>query len=557
MADVILDGADVFAESVVGGFAGLGHEIGDVDAGSAGASDGVGNFGDEEIGNEAGVERARAKEDEIGLVNGFDGSRERLDAARGKFETTDGGRGVRDIGFALDAAAIGEGGDEMHVGDGGRKDAAANGEDFAGNANGLGEISGDVGEGGEEEIAEVVPAEAASGLEAILKELAEERFVFRKGDHAVANVARRKDAIFAAEAAGAAAVIGDGDDGGKIADGAPGGGPLVGATDDMFLEAAEEGGEASAAAEGDDAKALLAEDADWDGRAHRGFRIETGSNGTERAKRRKPVRSHKQNERIRANWRTAEESSDPGRAKFEKRRDSAGVAFFLGIEELGEARVLLEEGKVFVVAGVEAIGGAKVNGDLEIGHGGIGLTGEAIESGESVVDVIGLGGEFAGPVEAFAGFIPAAKVHHGDAALVMVFGGLGILIHGRLEALFDDAEMHAGAIGELTAGTGKDLFELLLGALELLLMEEGHGLFVEFHLGLDVRINHFDTAALGRQRLYPLGFLRLRRGMSRGGLSPTGRGLLRFRHGANASRGGSWRQRKGEGRWKTRKCRVG
>ena len=45
-ADVILNGPDVLAERVVSGFAGLGHEISDVDARSFGASDGAGNFGD-------------------------------------------------------------------------------------------------------------------------------------------------------------------------------------------------------------------------------------------------------------------------------------------------------------------------------------------------------------------------------------------------------------------------------------------------------------------------------------------------------------------------------
>jgi hypothetical protein len=75
-----------------------------------------------------------------------------------------------------------------------------------------------------------------------LKQAAEKRFVFRKRHHAVADVAGREDAILAAQAAGAAAVIGDRDDGGEIGDGTIGAGVLVGAADDEFLESLRFGG---------------------------------------------------------------------------------------------------------------------------------------------------------------------------------------------------------------------------------------------------------------------------------------------------------------------------
>jgi len=96
-----------------------------------------------------------------------------------------------------------------------------------------------MGESGEEKIAEVVADESASGVEAVLKKTAEKGFIFRKSDHTVANVAGRKDAVFAAQAAGAAAVIGDGNDGGEIGDGALGSRVLVCAADDVFLESAK------------------------------------------------------------------------------------------------------------------------------------------------------------------------------------------------------------------------------------------------------------------------------------------------------------------------------
>jgi hypothetical protein len=73
-------------------------------------------------------------------------------------------------------------------------------------------------------------------------------------DHAVADVAGGKHFEVFAETAGGAAVIGDGDYGGEIADEA---GDVVtvglggGGSGNVTLEAAEEGGEASASTDGD------------------------------------------------------------------------------------------------------------------------------------------------------------------------------------------------------------------------------------------------------------------------------------------------------------------
>jgi hypothetical protein len=254
LADVLLNRADVFAERVMGGFAWLGHEIGNVDARGVGTSDGTGDLGDQEIREDARVERAGTHEDEVGIVNRFDSGAKWANTTGNEFEFADGNRAAGNFGFTFDAFAIGERSNKMNVGGGGRKDAAADGEDFRGYANGFSEISGDMRERGEEEIPKIVAAQAASSLETILEEAAEEGFVFRKSNHTVANVARWKDAILAAESTGAAAVIGHGDDGGKIGDGARRGGFFVAAADNVVFQAAEERGESGAAAERDDAE---------------------------------------------------------------------------------------------------------------------------------------------------------------------------------------------------------------------------------------------------------------------------------------------------------------
>src|SRR6266481_6951081 len=253
--DVLLDGAEMIGKGVAGRFAGLGHQVGDVDARSMGFGDGAGNLRDEQIRKNAGVEGTGTEKNQVGFLDGFDGQGKRTDAARGKLESFDRHCAGSNAGLAVNDAAIFQRGDEMHVRKGGRKDAPADGEHFAADANRFSKVSGDVRESCEEKIAEIVADEAASRVKTILEQSAEKGFIFRKRHHAIADVAGREDAILAAQAAGAAAVIGDGDDGGKISDGALGAGVLVGAADDVVLEAAKQRGQSGAAAESDNPEA--------------------------------------------------------------------------------------------------------------------------------------------------------------------------------------------------------------------------------------------------------------------------------------------------------------
>ncbi len=64
-----------------------------------------------------------------------------------------------------------------------------------------------------------MPGEAAPGGKAVLKKFPQQMFVLGKSHHAVANIAGRKNAVFAAQAPGASAVIGDSDNGRQIGDG--------------------------------------------------------------------------------------------------------------------------------------------------------------------------------------------------------------------------------------------------------------------------------------------------------------------------------------------------
>ena len=81
------------------------------------------------------------------------------------------GAAFADLGLAGDDASVFEFGFERDVGGGGRVDASQAGENLGRQFDGLGEIAGEVGQSGQEEVAEAVSFEAAALGEAILEEL--------------------------------------------------------------------------------------------------------------------------------------------------------------------------------------------------------------------------------------------------------------------------------------------------------------------------------------------------------------------------------------------------
>src|SRR4030095_6708738 len=175
---------------------------------------------------------------------------------------------------------------------------------------------------------------------------------------------------------------------------------------------------------------------------------------------------------------------------LDRDRDTTSIASILfRIEEFGEAGIFLEKCKIFVVAGVIAIGSAEIDGNFQIREGGVGFTGEAIERSEGVHDVIGFGSEFARAIQTLASVIPAAEIHHGDTALIMLVGSTRILLLRRLHALFGDANVHARAVRKFLAGALDDFFEFLLGALEFLLMKETESFVIDLHLRLNPRVD--------------------------------------------------------------------
>ena len=93
--------------------------------------------------------------------------------------------------------------------------------------------------------------------EPILEQPAQQRFVLGESHHTVANVAWRKDAIFAAQPAGASPVIRNRDDRGEVDDGTFACRVRIMPWSYVQFEAAKERGQSGAAAERYDTNSLL------------------------------------------------------------------------------------------------------------------------------------------------------------------------------------------------------------------------------------------------------------------------------------------------------------
>jgi len=256
-AGVFVDALDVLRSGEVQAFVGLGHEIADEDAGGFGIAEGFRNAMDQEVGDDAGVKGAGADGDEVSGRDGLKRFGRRGRIGRVEHELDDALAAGGNVGFAADDGAVCHARGDGDVGRSDREDVTAGGEDFRGELDGLGKVAGHLGEGGDEEIAEVVATELTGALKAVTEEAGDEALIFRERDHAVAKVAGREHVEVAAKAAAGAAVVGNGDDRSEVGDVGNGGrlGDEAGAMRDADFEAAQEGGKARSSANGDDAQA--------------------------------------------------------------------------------------------------------------------------------------------------------------------------------------------------------------------------------------------------------------------------------------------------------------
>ena len=123
-----------------------------------------------------------------------------------------------DVRFAADDRPVEQFGRKTHVGYSCRVDMTFARKNLRRKLNRLGKIAGDLGKRREKKISEAVSAEVAVAAEPMSEQLRQKMRVFGKGDHAVADIARRQHLQFVAKPARASAVVRNRDDGRKVFD---------------------------------------------------------------------------------------------------------------------------------------------------------------------------------------------------------------------------------------------------------------------------------------------------------------------------------------------------
>ena len=350
-----------------------------------------------------------------------------------------------DARLAGDHFAVFQHGFERNELVGGGENAAANGQHFAADAHRAREIAGHVAQRGQEEIAEAVPSQTASGVETILKKPAQQGLILGQCDHAVANVAGRKDAVVAAQTPGTAAVIGNGYDCREIANGMVG--VLLLSRSDVIFQSAQQRGKSRAAADGHNAH---------------GPRALTRMNDVTTG------------------------------------RPSASRAVPIRVKEFGKSGIFLQEREVFIVAGVIAIFRTKLDGQFQIFHGRFGFSGQAIERGHGVDDVIRFGRQLAGAQQDARGPHPSAPCSSwprpADSALRECAAMTGSVRCRRCSTMRRCTRARSASS---FTGSGDYLFENGLGLEIFLLVEMLYAFFVRLQLLFGRRIDDGARRFLG------------------------------------------------------------
>src|SRR5258708_33836086 len=101
-----IQSVDVVGSRKAQAFVGLSHQIADVHLGGRRVYDGIRDAMYQQVGDEAGEQRAGTDADDIGAGNGVERLRERVNIGRNEEEFLDANLTGGDLGFAPDARAI-------------------------------------------------------------------------------------------------------------------------------------------------------------------------------------------------------------------------------------------------------------------------------------------------------------------------------------------------------------------------------------------------------------------------------------------------------------------
>ncbi len=237
-AEILHHRTNVIGRGEVIGLTLLRRHITGIDRGAARPADGVDHSTDQQIRNDAGIEAAWAKNDQVSIHDGIEGWRIGRRMFWLQIDLADRGLIARDARFPMQLRAIDKFGAKVDVRKRGGHHTSANVDDLAEFEHRLLEASSHLRQRGNEQISQRMAFEIrAISIESILEELTHKRFVIRQRHDAVPNVSRRRNVVLTPDSTGTATIVRHGHDRGDI--------------DIVQLETAQQIGETGATADGD------------------------------------------------------------------------------------------------------------------------------------------------------------------------------------------------------------------------------------------------------------------------------------------------------------------
>src|SRR5208283_3055110 len=155
--------------------------------------------------------------DDIGAGDGVEGLRQRIYVGGNQEKLFDTNFAGRDFRFPTDSCAIFHQCFQLDVRCGGGMNVPAGEQDFGREADRFGEVMSDGSQRRQEQIAEAMALKPGAPIEAVLKMLRQESFIFAQGDNAIADIARREHVQFLAQSSAGTAVVADGNHGAEVA----------------------------------------------------------------------------------------------------------------------------------------------------------------------------------------------------------------------------------------------------------------------------------------------------------------------------------------------------
>jgi len=203
--EVFFHDLQVIAAGEAIGLAGLAGDIANIEFVGPAAADGRRQIGHQQVGQNTGEQAAGANNDQIGGEDGLNGGGIGQRIVGFQPDALNAARSFGDLALALDLDFLLKQGDISHQLDimqGGRQHPPTDGQHPARLRHAFFKAAGNFGQGGDEQIAQVMPPHPGTAGKAVLEDLGEQFFIIREGGEAGANVARRQDAQTAAQLAG-------------------------------------------------------------------------------------------------------------------------------------------------------------------------------------------------------------------------------------------------------------------------------------------------------------------------------------------------------------------